>query len=223
MYQTDGNLALAPTWDEKHVYWEPLRRPKQQPKPQKKEHLYTFAEFEKLQLPEDCRYELRGGKIYMMGAPALPHIEIAQNIYDAIHDFLKDKPCRVFSTGLGVRLKPREDKSDKDQFVPDIVVVCDRKKLQHSGCEGAPDLVVEVLSPSTASTDRDEKRHAYEDAGVREYWIVSPYEETVETFVLENGVFKQDCFSVKPDGTETSVPVSIFPGFSIPLSGIFPE
>jgi Uma2 family endonuclease len=189
----------------------------------KEEKLYTYDEFRKMELPGDNLYELRDGKIYMMGTPSYIHAVIVQNLYDVFSAYLKGKSCKAFITGLGVRLEPRKNRKDKDQLVPDLTVICDKSKITDEGCEGAPDMVIEVLSPSTASVDRDDKRHKYEKAGVREYWIVAPNERTVETFVLKNGVFMQDCYSQSSTHPDTSVTAAIFPGLTIKLADLFTE
>jgi Uma2 family endonuclease len=186
--------------------------------------IYTYDEYSKLDLPPDKKFELRDGKIYMMASPLMVHVEIVKQLYDRINEFLHDKPCKVYSFEVGVRPKPRNDRSDKDQLKPDIVVICDKDKVKKDGIEGAPDLIIEVLSPSTADVDRDDKRHKYEDAGVREYWIVSPHERTVETFVLdERGRFMQDCFSLNPDHPDRKVAVAVLPGLEIKLAEVFTE
>jgi Uma2 family endonuclease len=226
IYETFGNLALKPGYyddDRFETLWRP-GKPELRLVPKNEDHEYTFDEFIKLDLPGDNRYELRGGKIYMMATPVVRHVVIVQNVYHQIHDYLEGKPCRAYIAGLGVRPRPRKDRKDKEYLVPDIVVLCNKEKLTKDVCEGAPDMVVEVLSPSTANVDRDEKRHMYEDAGVREYWIVAPNEQTVETFVLgKDGKFMQDCYSLTEEHPNRVAPVYIFPGLTLKLADIFAE
>ncbi|MDR0909578.1 MAG: Uma2 family endonuclease [Spirochaetaceae bacterium] len=222
VYETYGNLALEPNdTTPEPTYWEKARPAFAVIKSQK---IITYGEFIKMNLPGDNHYELIDGKIYMLAAASPQHAKIVKNLYDAINKYLEGKPCEIYPTGIGVRPEPRENDRDKDQLVPDLVVICDKSKLGPRDYEGGPDMVIEVLSPSTASKDKNIKRHKYEKAGVREYWIVSPNEQTVETFVLKQGIFMQDCYSLEFDTPpEEGVPVSIFPGLEIKLNDIFAE
>lgn len=124
---------------------------------------------------EDRRYELIEGEAFLIApAPDLTHQEIAGGVFVQLHVALGDGPCRAFIAPLDVRL-PKEDESDADidtVVQPDVLVVCDPTRLDRRGVRGAPDLVVEVLSPSTASHDHIRKRRIYERAGVREYWLI---------------------------------------------------
>jgi Uma2 family endonuclease len=125
--------------------------------------------------------ELIGGKIVMMSPATVNHVLISNNIYRVFGNYLHGKTCLPIGDGVLVFL------TEEDRFVPDFMVVCDRSKVRPNGVHGAPDLVVEVLSPSTAQNDRRHKKEVYERCGVREYWIVSPMERTVEQYLLENG------------------------------------
>lgn len=130
--------------------------------------------------------ELINGKPVLM-VPAPPrHTHIAGNIYYIFKKHLKGQPCVPFPDGTIVQL------SEKDRFVPDFMLVCDRSKIGAQQIEGAPDLVAEVLSPGTASRDKWEKKNAYEAAGVPEYWIVSPLEKTIEVYLLQEGRYVLD-------------------------------
>lgn len=134
-----------------------------------------------LAFKEEPRYEIIGGAVVMMASPTLAHTFIAGNIYGIFRDYLRGKPCVPIQDGASLFL-------DKERYEPDFMVVCDSSKIQNNkGVDGAPDLVVEILSPGSIRHDRVVKREVYERYGVREYWIVSPKEMSVEQYVLENG------------------------------------
>ena len=141
------------------------------------------------------REELHNGQVVLMApSPNMNHNFIASNIYDIFKGHLRGKKCRVIYAGSDVFL------TEEDVFVPDVMVVCDRSKIRWNGVHGAPDLVVEVLSLGTAKRDRGYKKDMYEKCGVREYWIVSPKEKTVEVYLLEDGRFRLDgAYSLVPE------------------------
>ena len=173
---------------------------------------HTYADY--LTWPEGVRYELLDGVAYMMSpAPTLDHQEIAGEIYFQLRQALDGKPCRPFIAPVDVRL-PKAQEADNliDTVVqPDVLVVCDEAKLDRRGVRGAPDFVVEVLSPGTASHDHVRKRRIYERAGVREYWLVHPFDRMVTVYRLVDGEYG------KPDGYDLtgSTPVSVLPGVTI--------
>lgn len=127
------------------------------------------------------REEMIDGKIVLMAPAAANHTFVAGNIFGIFWTHLKGKTCTPISDGTKVFL------TEKNYFVPDMMVVCDRNKIKADGVHGAPDLVVEVLSPSTARNDRKNKKAVYERCGVREYWIVNPADKSVEQYFLEDG------------------------------------
>ena len=130
------------------------------------------------------RAEIIGGKVVMMSAPTLNHNRVTGNIYHMFRNFLKGRLCEPFPDGTGLYLE-----EDKEEYQPDMMVVCDPDKVKSDGVHGAPDLVVEVLSPSTGRYDRRRKKDIYEKHGVREYWIVNPMDRSVEQYALEDGRF----------------------------------
>lgn len=133
---------------------------------------------------EEFREELIGGKVTAMSPrPMYNHNHIAFNIAVLFSNYLRGKACTVIPDGTDLYL------TEEDRFVPDVMVVCDRDKIRRDGVHGAPDLVVEVLSPSTAQYDRGRKMKVYAQCGVREYWIVSPGDRTVEQYLPEGGQF----------------------------------
>ena len=150
-------------------------------------HFHTYADY--LSWPDDVRYELIDGIAFAMApAPLRVHQEILGAIYREVANALDGKPCRPFIAPFDVRL-PRDDEADSaiDTVVqPDLVVVCDRSKLDERGCRGAPDWVVEILSPSTAGHDLIIKRRLYERVGVREYWLVHPIDRVVTVYWLQH-------------------------------------
>jgi Uma2 family endonuclease len=158
--------------------------------PQRDQKHYTYGDY--VTWGDEARYELIDGIAYAMSpAPLIVHQEMVGYIHYKLMAALVGQPCRPFMAPVDVRL-PRHDEADDriDTVVqPDVLVVCDPAKIDRRGVRGAPDLVVEVLSPSTASHDHIHKRRVYERAGVREYWLVHPTDRLVTIYRLENGVF----------------------------------
>ena len=143
---------------------------------------------------EKWRKELVDGKVIMMAPATVNHNRIARNISSIFDVYLRGKPCEYFPDGVGLYLNAKE------QYIPDGMVVCDPDKVKADGVHGAPDLVVEVLSPSTGRNDKGHKKDVYERYGVREYWIVSPAERSVEQYVLRDGKFVlHDMYYKYPD------------------------
>ena len=132
---------------------------------------------------EEPEEEIIGGRVVMMASPTLNHIFIAGNIHTLFNVYLKGRRCIPLPDGATLHV------SKGEKYKPDMMVVCDPSKLKGSGVYGAPDLVVEVLSPSTAYNDKGHKKDVYEAIGVREYWIVSTGDRSIEQYVLENGRF----------------------------------
>jgi len=137
---------------------------------------------------DDVRYELIDGEAYILApTPDLAHQEVAGEIYCQVSTILLGKPCRVLIAPIDVRLpKLNEDDDRIDTVVqPDVLVVCDDRR----GVRGAPDWIVEVLSPSTASHDQIKKRQLYERHGVREYWLIHPVDRVLTVYILSNGEY----------------------------------
>ncbi len=152
-----------------------------------KQERYTFADV--LTWDENERIEIIHGEAFMMATPSRIHQEISGEIFRQIANFLEGKQCRVYSAPFGVRLFEQDGDlpEDVDTMVePDISVVCDKSKLDQHGCKGAPDMIVEILSPSTMRHDRLVKLNLYQRAGVREYWIAEPENKTVQVFTLKD-------------------------------------
>ena len=132
---------------------------------------------------DEFQEELINGEVVAMSPAATNHNKIATNIAGIFWNFLKGKKCVPFADGEVVYL------TEEDHFIPDFMVVCDPEKVRHDGVHGAPDLVAEILSPSTAHNDRGRKMQVYAKCGVKEYWIVTPGEKTIEQYLNQDGQF----------------------------------
>jgi Uma2 family endonuclease len=181
---------------------------------------YTYADY--LQWAGGERWELIHGVSYnMTPAPPPRHQRVATELVRQIANFLTDKSCEVFAAPFDVRFP---DNSGADAAVetvvqPDISVICDAGKIDERGCLGAPDLVVEILSEETAGRDEGTKFSLYERYGVREYWIVNPWDETVRVYAL-NARGKYD-FPVCVTKRETARS-SVIQGLAVDLGEVFP-
>lgn len=153
--------------------------------------IYTEEDY--YAIPVDVRAELIDGRIYYQAAPSRVHQEILSGLHATIYNYLKSKngPCKVYPTPFAVKLC--EDR--KTIVEPDISVICDRDKLTDRGCTGAPDWIVEIISPSNSSHDYIRKLNLYADAGVREYWIVNPEERSIFVYYLEKDNFKAKSYT----------------------------
>ena len=178
---------------------------------------------------DPLREELIDGKIVMMSPrPAWNHNRVAFNIAHIFENYLYGKKCTSISDGTDLFL------TENDRFVPDFMVVCDPNKIKQTGVHGAPDLVVEVLSPSTSRNDKTKKKDVYARCGVREYWLVSPADKTIEAY-RNNGteLVLHEVYAVYPDwmlprlteseraAVVTQFKCSLFDDFDIPLDDIF--
>lgn len=185
---------------------------------------YTYSDYLKWQFDE--MVELIRGKIYKKPpAPSLYHQRVSSQLHRIISNYLNNKKCDIFHAPFDVRLPlpPKHQKAGKIDTVvqPDLSIICDRKKLDARGCEGAPDWIIEILSPGSSSKDLNEKFDVYEHAGVREYWIVHPHEFTVLVYRLnEEGKYEGD---LKPYTKIDTVAANIFSDFQINLGKVFPD
>jgi Uma2 family endonuclease len=178
-----------------------------------KHHTYTdYAGWD-----TDERYELIDGVPYLMSpAPTWRHQDISGALFTQLRNFLKGKPCKVFHSPFDVRLN--YDKDDDTVVQPDILVYCDKSKLEGTGGKGAPDFIIEITSPSTANRDRYVKFNKYLQAGVREYWIVDPDNKTVTAHVLQNGKYITSAY-----GEEDMIDVHVLDGCRIDMKEAFEE
>lgn len=149
--------------------------------PLPKERLYTSEDY--WSLPEGQRAELIDGRLYNMAPPSRIHQKILGALYARIHHHIEMNlgSCEIYPAPFAVNL----DAEDKNWVEPDISVICDKSKLTDRGCSGAPDLVVEIVSPASRKMDYSTKNALYSDAGVREYWIVDPEKERVTVYYYE--------------------------------------
>lgn len=180
-----------------------------------KDKRYTYADY--YSWDDGERWELINGEALVMApGPSWRHQGISGGLFYQLANFLKGKDGRVFSAPFDVRLNA--DTADNTVLQPDIIVFCDRSKLDGTGCKGAPDMTVEILSPSTAKRDRLVKLRLYQDAGVREYWIVDPDTKTATVYTLENGKYVVAVY-----GDDEVAPVHILAGCEIVLADVFEE
>ena len=179
-----------------------------------KEEYFTYSDYKTWDF--DVRYELIDGTAYMMAPPSRKHQLIVGELFRQLANFLLDKPCEVYPAPFGVRLNAAQD--DDTVLEPDIVVVCDTSKLDDKGCIGAPDMVVEIISPSTAGRDYVVKYMKYMNAGVKEYWIVDPESKTVQVHLLRDGEYKTSAY-----GEKDHVSVHVLGGCVIDFTRIFTE
>jgi len=184
----------------------------------KEEPYYTYADYKEWELDEGERFELIEGEAYAMSAPNTRHQAILGELFNQIYNFLKGKPCKVFPAPFDVRLFYKADESDDTVVQPDISIICDRKKLGTEGCRGAPDMVIEILSPSNTAIEMDQKLRLYREAGVREYWVVNPEKNWLTVYCFQNDIIVSKTYK----STDT-VAVTIFPELSIPLEQVFAE
>ena len=180
----------------------------------KKEERYTYADY--CAWPEWERWELIDGVAYAKDAPFEAHQSIVGEIYGQLSNFLLGKQCKVFLAPFSVRLNA--DTGDDTVVEPDILVVCDDSKRDGRGVVGAPDFIVEVLSPSTARHDRVTKLRLYQSSGVLEYWIVDPDAKTVTAHALQGGAgyVKREF-----DEHDAAAPVRVLDGCTIDLAAVF--
>lgn len=188
--------------------------------PLPQENRYTLADA--LAWDEQDRIELIYGDPVMMAPPTRAHQEVVMELSAQLHAYLKGKKCKVYPAPFAVRLFEQDGDrpEDVDTMVePDISVVCDPSKLDDIGCKGAPDLVMEILSPSTQRHDKFTKFNLYQRAGVREYWIIDPRDKSVQVFVLEDGRYTAKDFGTPGD----KLKVNVLEDCTIDLSKVFPE
>lgn len=177
---------------------------------------YTYADY--LELPDEPRIEILDGTLYnMTPAPSPRHQDVLGQLYRQFSDYLDGKSYRVYMAPFDVRLLS-DDKPDDEVYnvvQPDLSVICAPDKIDDRGCNGSPDLIVEVLSPATAKKDKGEKLRLYRAAQVKEYWIVDALHETVDVYRFEQSQFPTVYAKVD------SVPVGILQELSIDLHHVF--
>jgi Uma2 family endonuclease len=189
------------------------------PLAKKADERYTYADY--LGWNDGERWELIEGVPYCMTpAPNMEHQSISGELFGILWQFLKGKPCRVFAAPFDVRMPavPGARDGDIETVVqPDISVICDESKIDARGCLGAPDITVEILSPSTAYRDETEKLKLYEKHGVKEYWIVNPEAKYMMIYRLADGKYGKPDYLMGDDILESRV----LQGFRVPLREIW--
>lgn len=167
---------------------------------------YSYADYLLWRFKE--RVELIKGKILKMSpAPSRKHQEISRNINRVLDQYFYGQKCKLYYAPFDVRI-PRQSSDDKEVFTvvqPDLCVVCDESKLDDKGCIGAPDLIVEILSPGNSKREMKDKFELYQESGVREYWIVDPNQESVLIYILKNGEY----IGLKPVVDDDTIPQSV--------------
>jgi len=170
----------------------------------RQEEIYTIDDI--YALPDGERAELIDGKIYYMAPPNTKHQRLVHFFDRVIGNYIQNRngECEVFPAPFAVSLND----DDTDYVEPDISVICDKNKITDKGCNGAPDWIIEIVSPGSKSMDYFTKLFKYRTAGVREYWIVDPVKELVMVYKFEKEVMEQYSFG-------ENVPVGIYEGFTI--------
>lgn len=186
------------------------------PKSDKK---YSYADY--LNWPDGERWEIIDGIPYDMSpAPSTKHQLITLELGRQFANYLLDKECRAIIAPFDIRIPSGDEKDEDIQTVvqPDIVVICDRSKLDDKGYRGAPGLIIEILSPSTSKKDLQEKYRLYERSGVKEYWVVFPREELVEVYQITNEMryLKTGTYQI-----DDRITVGILPELEIDLGLVF--
>ena len=181
---------------------------------------YSYADYLKWQFVE--RLELLKGKVFKMSpAPSLAHQRASTEIFGRFYMYFRNKPCQLFAAPFDVRLPDSQKKKDNQDVLtvvqPDLCVFCDESKLDERGGIGAPDLIVEILSPGNTNKEMKNKFRLYEEAGVREYWLVEPNDRIVLIYYLKDGQY----IGLKPFTDEEDAVSKIFPVLSIPVAEIF--
>ncbi|MDP3177476.1 MAG: Uma2 family endonuclease [Spirochaetaceae bacterium] len=176
--------------------------------------------------PDSERWELIHGHAWAMSpAPRTRHQDLAADLITQLRVFLRGKPCKAFAAPFDVLLPAGGEADDEVDTVvqPDVVVFCDRSKITEAGARGAPDLAIEILSPSTSKKDMNDKFQLYESRGVREYWVVDPGNRSILVFRLgpdgryDEGELRERGREYGPIGS------AVLPGFSVDPESLFAE
>ncbi len=181
--------------------------------------VYTYADYLLWKFEE--RVELLRGKIRQVAAPNRAHQRISGNVHHFLKNALWKSPCEVYAAPFDVRLTRFDKRKDMEVTTvvqPDLCVICDPEKLDVLGCIGAPDLVIEILSPGNSKTEMRDKFDLYEEAGVKEYWLIHPDERAVQIYLLnESGKY----IGLRPFVEDDSITTPIVPGLTVVLRDVF--
>ena len=179
---------------------------------------YSFADYLTWSFSE--RIELLKGLVFKMSpAPNTAHQRVSWELSGRLYNYFKNKDCQTFSAPFDVRL-PKGSAAENEIFTvvqPDLCVICDPNKIDERGCIGAPDLVIEILSPGNTTKEMKNKFEIYEEAGVREYWLVEPNDKVVLIYILVSGKYQGLAAVTEEDILKST----IFEGLEMPLKEIF--
>ncbi len=177
---------------------------------------YSYSDYLLWEFKE--RVELIKGFIAKMSpAPNLSHQRVSQNLSGCFYENFKRHSCDVFTAPFDVRLEIATAKKDTTVVQPDLCVICDKFKLDFRGCNGTPDLMVEIISPSNSKHDIYTKFNLYEEAGVLEYWIIEPQDKILFVYTLQNGKF----IGLPPQTYGQDIKSPLFPELKIALEDVF--
>ncbi|WNJ17305.1 Uma2 family endonuclease [Pontibacter sp. G13] len=180
---------------------------------------FSYADY--LKWEGDERWELIDGEARALAAPTPDHQRVLRRLSFLFEQHLQDRRCEAFFAPIdvvfGSKLEP--DNKKRNVVQPDLIVVCDPKKITRRGCEGTPDLVVEILSPATMKRDMNEKFRLYERQGVKEYWVVSIGDRSIITFIQGAQETLDQAGIYSP---ADQIPVHVLDGFELDLATVFP-
>ncbi|WP_395054225.1 Uma2 family endonuclease [Flavobacterium sp.] len=177
---------------------------------------YTYSDYLMFKFSE--RVELIKGFILKMSpAPSRFHQEVSQNLSGCFYENFKRKSCRVFVAPFDVRLPIQSTKKDTTVVQPDLCIICDENKLDDKGCNGSPDLIVEIISPNNSKHDIHTKFNLYQEAGVLEYWIVDPTDKLILIYTLIN----EEYIGLPPLAVGNFIKSPLFPELNIALDDVF--
>jgi Uma2 family endonuclease len=177
---------------------------------------YTYSDYLKFRFQD--RVEIIKGYILKMSpAPSSNHQIILQNLNFSLLNYFNDKPCRVFVAPFDVRLPIETKKNDITIVQPDLCIVCDLNKLDKKGCNGSPELIIEIVSRHNSKHDLSTKFKLYEEAKVKEYWIVNPNNNLILVYSLQENVF----IGSRPYTTDDTVKSVLFPDLEIDMNSVF--
>ncbi|MDR0312433.1 MAG: Uma2 family endonuclease [Treponema sp.] len=177
---------------------------------------WSYTDYKAWVLKPRERYEIIRGEVYAMSAPTTKHQAMLMELAKQIAVFLTGKPCKVYPAPFDVRLFYKEDESDDTVVQPDITVICDEKKRGKEGCRGAPELIVEILSPSNTAIEMQRKFDVYREAGVAEYWILESVRKTLTVYQFEG-----EKVITRKYGEKDTAPSAVLQGLLVELGPIF--
>ena len=179
--------------------------------PQKKNEYFTYADYYSWETEE--RYELIDGVAYLMSAPSMKHQRVLRKLAMKIGNYLEGKKCEMFFAPFDVRLN--FDTKDNTVVQPDLLVVCDNSQLDDKGCKGAPDFIIEILSPSSGQMDIAIKLGKYLQAEVKEYWVVNPENGTIIVHILDQQKYITSIY-----GAKSVIPITVLENCQVDFAEI---